>query len=94
MKIEELIMQYQQKNAWKALSPLQRKVMEFFERHRGEVFRYGDMQVVDFVKEKPSAVNWSIWVLLKKGFLAKTKVGKSTYFGIPEDIRKLEEGLK
>jgi len=94
MKVEELIKQHRRRNARKTLSPLQSKVMGFFEQHKGEVFRYGDMQIANSLKERPSAVNWSIWALQKKGFLAKTKAAGRVFVGAPEDVQKLEEGLK
>ena len=94
MKVEEIIKKHRQRNARETLPPLQSKVMEFFEQHKGEVFRPSDMQIANPLKEKPSAVNWSIWALEKKGFLAKTKAAGRVFIGAPEDVQKLEEGLK
>ena len=95
MKIEELIKQQQQVQTRNALPPLQKKVLSFFERHKGEVFPYDDpVMLSELHDEKDTAIGWSIWTLERKKFLAKRKVGRKTYFGLPEDIQKLNSALK
>ncbi len=94
MKIEELIKQQRQVQTRDRLPPLQKKVLAFFERHRGEVFLYQDREMLSELHgEKGSATGWTMWALEKKGFLARRKVGRKTYFGLPEDIKRLESGL-
>lgn len=80
------------------LSPMQKQVLQFFRTHRGEVFPYTDSKMYEELDNlKPTAINWSIWALNDRGFLAKykvksaTKVRRKTFFGFPEDIKRLEE---
>ena len=95
MKIEDIIKQQKQAQTRDALPPLQKKVLTFFTRHRGEVFTSDDSVMLNELSdEKPTALGWSIWALEKNNFLAKRKVGKKTYHGLPEDIQKLNSALK
>ena len=97
MKVEELIKQQQQAQTRNTLPPLQKKVLSFFERHKGEVFSYDDADapcMLNELHEGDSPIRWSMWALEQKRFLAKRKVGRKTYFGLPEDIQKLDSGLK
>ena len=95
MKIEDIIKQQRQAQTRNALPPLQKKVLNFFEHHKGEVFPYGDPGMLsELHDEKDTAIGWSIWTLEQKKFLAKKKVGRKTYFGLPEDIQKLNSALK
>ena len=95
MKVEELIKQQKQAQTRNALPPLQQKVFAFFERHKGEVFTYYDVEMLNELHgEKTSALGWSTWALEQKKFLEKIKVGRKTYFGLPEDIKKLEASIK
>jgi len=81
-----------------SLTSMQKDVLEFFKRHRGEVFPYGDSKIYEELKHlKPAAIDWSLWALNDNGFLAKykvksaTKVRRKTFFGFLEEIKKLEE---
>ena len=95
MKIEDIIKQQQQAQTRNALPPLQKKVLNFFERHKGEVFTYHDAEMLNELHdEKASALGWAMWALEQKNYLGKIKVGRKTYFGLPEGIRKLNAGLK
>ncbi len=95
MKIEDIVKQQHQVKARSSLPPLQKKVLAFFERHKGEAFIYHDPELLkELHGEKASALGWTMWALEKKTFLAKRKVGRKTYFGLPEDINKLDAGLK
>jgi len=94
MKIEELIKQQQQAQTRNVLPPLQKKILSFFERHKGEVFSHNDPDMLkELHDEKPAAIAFSIWALKGKNFLAKKKVGRKTYSGLPEDIQNLDSGL-
>jgi hypothetical protein len=95
VKIKELIRKNSEKKARDTLPPLQKKVLGFFERHKGEVFPQDDPETLrELHDEKDTAIGWSVWALEKKKFLAKLKVGRKTYFGLPVDIKRLEVGLK
>ncbi len=95
MKIKEIIKQHNEEKTRDTLSPLQQRVLGFFERHKGEAFSYNDDKLYGELKEKnPAAIRWSLWALERKGFLAKKKAGKKTYHGLPEDIKRLEASLK
>ncbi len=94
MKISEIFQKEPDENS---LTSMQRDVLEFFKRHRGEVFPYGDPEIYEELKHlKPAAIDWSLWALNDNGFLAKykvksaTKVRRKTFFGFSEDIKKLE----
>ena len=94
MKITEIFQKEPDENS---LASMQRDVLEFFKRHRGEVFPYGDPEMYKELKRlKPATINFSLWALNDKGFLAKykvrsaTKVRRKTFFGLPEDIKKLQ----
>ncbi len=94
MKISELIEKERKASAHDVLPPLQKKVLGFFEQHKDEVFTYSDSVMLDALKnEKETAINWSVWSLEQKGFLAKIKVGRKTYFGLPEDVNKFKSAL-
>jgi hypothetical protein len=95
VKIEDLVKRQNEAKARDNLPPLQKKVLRFFERHKGEVFNYDDPEMLSELQdEKETAIGWTIWSLEKKSFLAKIKVGRKKYFGLPEDIKKLDAGLK
>ena len=95
MKVEELIKKQSQAQTRNSLPPLQKKVLSFFERHKGEVFPYGEPEMLNELNdERDTAIGWSIWSLEKKEFLAKRKVGRKTYFGLPQDIQRLDSELK
>lgn len=98
MRIDELIKEQKQMKTRNSLPPLQKKVLKFFERHGEEVFWYGDKDMLDSTElsdEKNSAIRWAIWALeQKKGFLGKIKVGRKTYFGLPEVIEKAKSELE
>jgi hypothetical protein len=95
VKIEDIIKQQRQAQALNYLPPLQKKVLDFFKRRRGEVFTYDDTEMLrELSDEKSTAIVWSIWALEKKNVLAKKKVGRKTYFGLPDDIQKLNSALK
>ena len=94
MKITEIFQKEQDENT---LTSMQKDVLEFFKKHRGEVFPYGNEKVYQELKHlKPTAIDWSLWALHDKGFLDKykvkspTKVRRKTFFGFPEDIKKLK----
>ena len=79
------------------LSNMQKEVMAFFKKHHGEVFPYKDEQLFKELSQiNPNAIEWSMWSLNKKGLLAKYKVKNTTktrhkiFFGLPEDIKKLQ----
>ena len=93
MKIEDVIKQQHREQSRNSLPPLQKKVLDFFKRHRGEVFPYDDPEIYNGIDEKPTAIGWSIWSLENKKLLAKKKVGRKTYHGLPEDIQKLNLAL-
>ena len=91
MKITEIFQKEPDENS---LTSMQRDVLEFFNRHRGEVFPYGDPKMHEELKHlKPAAIHWS---LNDRDFLAKykvksaAKVRRKTFFCSPEDIKKLE----
>ena len=95
MKPEEIFQQERDENA---ATPMQRQILQFFKRHRGEVFPYADPKMHEELNNlKPAAINWSLWALYDQGFLAKykvksaTKIRRKTFFGFPEDIKRLEE---
>ena len=95
MKLEEI---FQKEPDEDSLTSMQRDVLEFFKRHRGEVFPYGVPKMYEELKHlRPTAINWSLWSLNDRGFLAKykvksaTKVRRKTFFGFPEDIKRLEQ---
>ena len=95
MKPEEIFGKEGDENT---LSPMQRQVLQFFKTHRDEVFPYADPKMYEALNNlKPAAIDWSVWALNDKGFLAKykvksaTKVRRKTFFGFPEDIKRLEE---
>ena len=95
MKIAEIFQKEPDENS---LTPMQRDVLGFFKRHRGEVSPYGNPEIYEELKHlKPAAIDWSLWALNDKGFLAKykvksaTKIRRKTFFGFPEEIKKLEE---
>lgn len=91
MKIEDIIAQQTQNE----LTPLQKKVLDFFKSHKGEAFVYDDPQIYrELSDEKPAAIDWSIWALEEKKLLEKQKVGKRTYHGLPEDIKNLRNAVK
>ena len=95
MKIEDIIKQQKQAQTRDALPPLQKKVLAFFVRRKGELFTSGDPEMLsELSDESPSAIGWSLWALENKNFLTKKKVGKKTYHGLPEDIQKLNSALK
>ena len=95
MKIKDIIKRQSEEKPRDNLSPLQKKVLGFFERHKGEAFSYNDEKLYGELKEKnPAAIRWTTWFLEQRGFLAKKKAGKKTYYGLPEDIKRLEVGLK
>ena len=95
MKIEDIIKQQRQAHARDSLPPLQKKVLDFFNRHKGEVFTYHDAEMLaDLYEEKASATGWAMWALEQKSFLSKIKVGRKTYFGLPADIEKLKASIK
>ncbi len=95
MKIEEVVKQQRQAQTKDALPTLQKKVLAFFTRHKGEVFSSDDPDMLRELSDgRPSAIGWTIWALEKKNFLAKKKVAKKTYHGLPEDIKKLNSDLK
>jgi hypothetical protein len=95
VKIKDIIKRNSEQKPRDNLSPLQKKVLGFFERHKGEAFSYNDDKLYGELKDKnPAAIRWSLWALERKGFLAKKKAGKKTYYGLPEDIKRLEAALK
>jgi hypothetical protein len=95
VKIKEIIKKHSEEKASDTLPPLQKKVLGFFEHHRGEAFAYDDVKIYQELNDyKATAIGWSIWSLERKGFLAKKKVGKKTYHGLPVDIKRLEAALK
>jgi hypothetical protein len=95
VKIKELVRKHREEKTRDTLPPLQKKVLGFFERHKGEVFPQDDPETLkELYDEKDTAIGWSVWALEKKRFLAKLKVGRKTYFGLPVDIKRLEVGLK
>ncbi len=95
MKVDDLIKQQHQVKTRNSLPPLQKKVLSFFEKHKGEVFSYHDEDMLKELQgEKASALGWAIWALARESFLAKMKVGRKTYFGLPADIQRLKSGLK
>ena len=94
MKITEIFQKEPDENS---LTSMQKDVLEFFKRHRGEVFPYGYLKMYEELEHlKPTAIDWSLWALNDKGFLAKykvksaTKIRRKTFFGFPEDIKKLK----
>lgn len=97
MRINELIKKQKQMKTRNTLPPLQKKVLDFFEKHQGEVFWYGDKEMLgssELSDEKDTAIRWSVWTLEQKGFLGKIKVGRKTYFGLPEDVEKAKSELE
>jgi len=95
MKIEDIIKQQKQAQTRDAQPPLQQKVLAFFTRHKGEVFISDDSEMLSELSDvKPAAIRFSVWALEKKNLLAKKKIGRKTYFGLPEDIQKLNSALK
>jgi hypothetical protein len=95
VKIKDIIKRHSEEKPRDNLSPLQKKVLGFFERHKGEAFSYNDDKLYGELKEKnPATIRWSLWALERKGFLAKKKAGKKTYHGLPQDIKRLETALK
>jgi hypothetical protein len=95
VKIKDIIKQNSEKKASDTLPPLQKEVLGFFEQHKGEAFSYNDAKIYEELNDKKStAIGWSIWSLERKGFLAKKKVGRKTYHGLPKDIKRLDAGLK
>ena len=95
MKIEELIKKQRLAQTRDSLPPLQKKVLNFFERHKGEVFTYHDLDMLNELHgEKLSALGWATWALAQKNYLEKTKVGRKTYCGLPADIQKLKASIK
>lgn len=97
MRIEELIKRQKQMQTRNALPPLQRKVLSFFEQKGGEVFWYGDSEMLNGPQlgdVKGTAIRWAVWALEQKRFLGKIKVGRRTYFGLPEDVDKAKSGLE
>jgi hypothetical protein len=95
VKIKDIIKRPSEEKPRDNLSPLQKRVLGFFERHRGEAFSYNDEKLYVELKDKnPAAIRWALWALEHKGFLAKKKAGKKTYHGLPVDIKRLETALK
>ena len=51
---------------------MQKDVLEFFKKYRGEVFTYGDEKMSKFlVHLKYSAITFTIWKLSEESFLGK-----------------------
>ena len=93
MKIEDVIAKG--KHSFNNLPPLQKKVLKFIQQHGDEVFPYGDIGIQEGLPGvKTSAIDWSLWALNGQGFLAKTKVGRRVYFGLPTAIERLNDELK
>jgi len=95
MKIEAIIKQQRQAQTRNSLPPLQKRVLAFFEGHRGEVFSYHDAEMLkELPDEKASALGWAMWALERKNFFKQLKVGRKTYFGLPQDIKRLALAIK
>ena len=78
MKIEDIIKQQKQAQTRDALPPLQKKVLAFFSRHKGEVFINDDPEMRSELSDvKPAAIRFSVWALEKINFLAKKKINST-----------------
>ena len=81
------------------LPPLQAMVYEELRRRPDEVFEYqGDELLRVFPRLKRSALNWSLWLLVKGKHIGKLRVrvgGKlSTLYGSHEAIKALKARLQ
>jgi hypothetical protein len=97
VKIKDLVIIQKQSQAKNSLPPLQKKVIAFFDKHSGEVFWYGDNEMLkskELGDEKASAVRWAVWALENKGMLSSIKVGRKTYFGLPNEIQKVKSEIE
>lgn len=77
-----------------SLPPMQRKVLDYLEKHPDEVFYYRDDELAKALGIKPSALGFSFWDLERKDFIPKAKVGRRTYFGCQRAIRELQSRLE
>jgi hypothetical protein len=75
------------------LSPLQRTILTYLEKHSDEVFQYRDAGLTAAVHAKPSSVGFSLWALHKKGFIDKEVAGGKTYFGSKAAVAGLRQKL-
>ena len=80
------------------LPPLQSMVYEELMRRSDEVFEYqGDELIRIFPRMKRSALNWSLWLLAKTGYISKVRVrvnGKlTTVYGAHEAVTALKERM-
>ena len=80
------------------LPPLQAMIYEELARRTDEVFEYqGEELLRVFPRLKRSALNWSLWLLARGGYISKVKVrvnGKlTTLYGCDQAISSLKEKL-
>ena len=85
MKIAQVVQDQRKAN----LSPLKRKVLDYLDEHDDEVFRYGDEILTDAMRPaSPSAVNWTLWWLVKNDHASQMKAGR-VYFGSKKAVEEL-----
>jgi hypothetical protein len=77
----------------KELPPLQRKVLDYLETHKNEVFSYRDEKLARGVKAKASAVGFTLWALQKKNLIDRQKAAGKVYFGSKEAVHQLRRKL-
>jgi len=91
MKVKEVF----QPSREEMLPQTQKKILSFFRKFSDEVFPYAEYWSPELLQEvnnmKVSTIDWCIWALQQAGFLDKEKVGRRTYFGLPEAINLLRE---
>jgi hypothetical protein len=86
MKVDAVL----ERSGGRKLSPLQRKVLEYVEEHKDEVFSYRDADLARDLSLKVSAVGFTLWSLHQRDLIAKAKVGGKVYFGSLGAVDQLE----
>ena len=76
------------------LPPLQQKVYDYLSQHNDEVFSWCDGQelaeLIDYSSTHRSAA-FSLWLLYRKGYIDKVRLGRLVYFGNKVAISELRK---
>ena len=76
------------------LSPLPKKVYAYLSQHNDEVFSWCDGQeLAKLIDHSGSyhSVSFSLWVLYRKGYIDKMRLGRLVYFGSKDAISELRK---
>jgi hypothetical protein len=90
MKVDAVL----ERSGGRKLSPLQKKVLDYIEKHADEVFSYRDADLARDLSLKASAVGFTLWTLHDRDLIAKAKVGGKVYFGTKGAIGKLRRATE